>query len=120
MRVSGQTRDCVPPTMRAMKLLRQAVAVLFLVMSLGAALAQPAPMDDERIFVAVDEAIRSSSSLAGTDIVVRAKEGVITLSGSARSTEESALAGSLARRVRGVTAVNNEIRIANRAWRVET
>ena len=82
-------------------------------MSVGGALAQdPVPVDDETIFQEVDGAIRGSDTLARADIEVRAKDGIVTLSGFARTSEDAALAASLASRVRGVTTVQNDIRVA--------
>lgn len=75
------------------------------------------PVDDETIFLEVDNAIRGRDSLANARIDVRAKDGIVTLTGFARTTREIALAGKLARRVRGVTTVQNDIRIANQPSR---
>lgn len=72
------------------------------------------PVDDETIFQEVDGAIRGSDTLAQAHIDVRAKDGIVTLSGFARTVEEIALAGSIASRIRGVTTVQNDIRVANR------
>ena len=89
-------------------------AVLVLAASLsGGALA----LDDESIFVAVDEALRGAHALAEARITVRSQDGFITLTGVAGSTEEIATAGRLASRVRGVTGVANEIQVADRPWR---
>jgi hypothetical protein len=94
------------------------LAVLLLAASLGAALAQdPVPVDDETIFQEVDGAIRGSDTLAHAEIEVLAKDGMVTLSGFARTMEDIALAGSLASRVRGVTTVHNDIRVANQPSR---
>jgi hyperosmotically inducible protein len=103
-----------------MRILLRTLAVLALAANLNVALAQSAPVDDETIFVEVDAALRHQRSLRGTAIHVRAQEGTVTLSGSARTTEEIALAGSLASRVRGVSTVNNEIRVSNRRSRAAT
>ncbi len=74
--------------------------------------------DDETIFLAVEQALQGARSLRGSDITVRSQEGFITLSGSARSVEDIAAAGRIARAVRGVTGVNNKLRVADRAPRV--
>jgi hyperosmotically inducible protein len=74
-------------------------------------------LDDETIFVAVEEALRVARSLAGADITVRSREGFVTLSGFARSMEDIAAAGRIAARVRGVTGVKNELRVADRPSR---
>lgn len=89
------------------------LAALLLAASLGTALAQaPAPVDDEAITIGVRDEIRRAPSLAESDIHVATRDGVVTLSGFARSMEDIATAVRLARVAPGVKAVNNEIRIA--------
>ena len=99
--------------------LQRTLAVLVLAAGLsGGALAQTVvALDDELIFVAVDEALRRSHSLSAARITVRSQDGFITLGGVADTVEDIATAGRLASRVRGVTGVANEIRVANRPWR---
>jgi len=81
----------------------------------GSALAQrPIALDDETIFIAVEEALQDARSLAGADITVRSQDGFITLSGVAESLEDIAAAGRIAAGVRGVTGVKNKLRVANR------
>jgi osmotically-inducible protein OsmY len=93
----------------------RALVAFLLAASLGTGFAQgPVPVDDETIFVQVEDALRRATSLAAADIRVEIREGVVTLSGSAGTVEDAATAGSLAWRVRGVSAVHNDIRIANR------
>ena len=97
--------------------LHRILAVLLLAASLsGGVLAHgPVALDDETIFAAVEDALHSAPSLAGADITVRSRDGFITLSGFAATMEDIAQAGRLALRVRGVTGVNNKIRVAVRA-----
>jgi osmotically-inducible protein OsmY len=96
----------------------RAVVAFLLAASLGTGFAQgPVPVDDETIFLQVEEALRRAPSLAGTDIRVDVREGVVLLSGFADSIEEAVTAGGLAFRVRGVSAVHNGIRIAGRSSR---
>ena len=99
--------------------LNRSLTVLVLAASLsGGALAQGGiALDDESIFIAVDDALRGARSLAAARITVRSRDGFITLGGVADTIEDIATAGRLAARVRGVTGVANEIRVANRAWR---
>ena len=102
-------------------ILHRKLAVLFLAASLsGSLLAQgTAPVDDETIFAAVEAALHGAPSLAGADIEVTTRDGAVTLSGSAATMENIATAGRLAAHVRGVSAVYNKIRVANRpsrAW----
>lgn len=93
-------------------------AALLLAAALGTALAQdPIPVDDETIFSAVESAIGAAASLAASDIHVRARDGAVTLSGTARTAQDIAFAGRLAARVHGVNGVTNHIRIADPARR---
>jgi hypothetical protein len=107
-----------PSERMAMNLLRR-VAVLLLAASFsGGLLAQvTVPVDDESIFVAVEAELRGAPSLAGADIEVTSRDGAVTLSGFAATMENIATAGRLAARVRGVSAVYNKIRVADRPWR---
>lgn len=99
--------------------LNRSLAVLLLAASLsGGVLAQGAiALDDETIFIAVEDALRGARSLAGADIAVRSRDGFVTLSGTAPTLVDIATAGRLASRVRGVTGVINHIRVADRASR---
>jgi osmotically-inducible protein OsmY len=94
--------------------LHRTLAVLLLAASLsGGVLAQDrVALDDETIFIAVEDALHSARSLAGADITVRSRDGYVTLSGFAATMENIAEAGRLASRVRGVTGVKNKIRVA--------
>src|SRR4051812_11623876 len=88
----------------------RAVAAFVLAATLGTGFAQgPVPVDDETLFVQVEDALRRAPSLAAAHIRVDIREGVVTLSGFADSVEEAVMAGSLAHRVRGVSAVYNGI-----------
>ena len=95
------------------------LAVLFLAATLsGGVLAQgPAPVDDETIFIAVEAALVRAPSLAGSDIEVTSRDGVVTLTGFAATMAHIATAGRLAARVHGVSAVDNRIHVANRPSR---
>lgn len=97
----------------------RSLAALVLAASLcsGAAAQGRIALDDESIFTAVEEALQSAHSLAGARITVRSSDGYVTLRGVAATMKDVATAGRLAARVRGVTGVRNEIRVANRASR---
>ncbi len=73
--------------------------------------------DDESIFVAVEQALQRTPSLAGADITVHSREGFVTLSGVARTVKDIARAGKIALGVRGVIGVSNELRITDRESR---
>ena len=94
--------------------LKRSFAALVLAASFsGGALA----LDDESIFVAVDDALRGAHALADARITVRSQDGFITLGGVADTLEDIAAAGTLAWGVSGVTGVTNEIRVADRPSR---
>lgn len=95
------------------------IAIFFFAASLSTGvLAQyKVAVDDETIFVAVEAALRDAPSLAGDDIEVTSREGTVTLTGFAATMEHIATAGRLAAGVRGVSAVYNRIRVANRPSR---
>jgi hypothetical protein len=76
-------------------------------------------LDDETIFLAVEKALQRARSLAGADIAVCSREGFVTLSGFALTMRDIATAGRIALRVRGVTSVRNEIRVADPSLRRE-
>jgi osmotically-inducible protein OsmY len=99
--------------------LHRSLAVLLLAASLsGGVLAQaPISLDDETIFAAVEDALQGARSLAAARITVRSRDGFVTLGGVAATVEDIATAGRLAARVRGVTGISNEIRVADRPSR---
>jgi osmotically-inducible protein OsmY len=97
----------------------RSLAVLLLAASLsGGVLAQaPISSGDEMIFIAVEDALHGARSLDAGRITVHSRNGLVTLGGVAATVTDIATAGRLAARVRGVTGVNNEIRVADRAAR---
>lgn len=90
---------------------------LLLATSLAGAAPAAIPVDDEKIFLAVEGDLRGAGSLSGTDIKVETRQGIVTLSGVARTVEQIATAGRIAGRAHGVTGVHNYIRIDIRPWR---
>lgn len=106
---------------RAAKLALAAGALALLLLAAcvgGDAFAQGAPpADDDKILLEVQSAIHSERSLARSDIQVESRGGIVTLKGFARTMEDIATAGRIARGVRGVAGVNNSIRIAVRPSR---
>lgn len=102
-----------------MRIQRSFALIVLIASFYGAAHAQlpaslPAALDDEVIFIAVEEALHDARLLARADITVRSQDGFITLSGVAESLEDIAAAGRIATRVRGVTGVKNKLRLADR------
>ena len=74
-------------------------------------------LEDETIFIAVEQALQGARALPWANITVRSRDGVVTLRGVVATMEDIASAGRIASRVRGVTGVSNQIRVADRPWR---
>lgn len=101
-----------------MKTNRALAALAIAVSFSGGAIAQrQISAADDAVFVAVETALHDARALAGADIIVSSRDGFVTLRGVARSMEEIATAVDIALGVRGVTGVQNRIRIADRASR---
>jgi hyperosmotically inducible protein len=66
---------------------------------------------DDQLVTDVKQAIKKDGSLKKADIDVRAAKGIITLTGKAPSLETSVRASETTRRVSGVRAVRNELRL---------
>lgn len=65
----------------------------------------------------VESALAQDRALRDMAIYVETQDGVVNLSGFVRSLEQAAKAGDLARAVRGVMAVRNGLRLADRPSR---
>lgn len=97
-----------------MKHWKQAVALLA-ALALGGCgntslLPQPA-VDDAAIASSVKAAIGSSTELKAADIDVASREGIVQLSGYVSSAESVSTAASVARTVKGVKSVKNDLRL---------
>lgn len=79
--------------------------------STGSLLASNAKVDDSTITVGVKEAIKRSTELNAADIDVATREGIVQLSGYVSSAENVATAASVARTVKGVKSVRNDLRL---------
>ena len=77
----------------------------------GNLLAPSAKVDDSTITVGVKEAIGRSTELKAADIDVATREGIVQLSGYVSSAENVATAASVARTVKGVKSVRNDLRL---------
>lgn len=77
----------------------------------GALLAPGAAVDDSTITAGVKEAIGRSTELVAADIDVATREGIVQLSGYVGSAENVAAAASVARTVKGVKSVRNDLRL---------
>ena len=72
-------------------------------------------LDDSWITLKVKSDMVSDKNVHARDISVNTTKGVVTLSGTAGSWEESNKAAEIARRVPGVKEVENDIRIQQSA-----
>jgi hyperosmotically inducible protein len=68
-------------------------------------------VDDTAITATVKSRMLASEAVAGTSITVETLNGVVMLSGFAKSAQEKATAESIARKVEGVKSVKNEITV---------
>jgi osmotically-inducible protein OsmY len=69
------------------------------------------PVDDAAIASSVKAAIGTSAELKSADIDVASREGIVQLSGYVSSAESVATAASVARTVKGVKSVKNDLRL---------
>lgn len=74
-------------------------------------LATSKKVDDSTITLGVTEAIKRSTELVTADIDVATSEGIVQLSGYVSSAESVATAASVARTVKGVKSVRNDLRL---------
>lgn len=74
-------------------------------------LAAAKPVDDVAIASGVKAAIGSNPELQSADIEVASREGIVQLSGYVSSADSVATAASVARTVKGVKSVKNDLRL---------
>jgi osmotically-inducible protein OsmY len=79
--------------------------------STGSQATQAAAVDDSTITAGVKAAIGRSSELHAAEIDVVTREGIVQLSGYVGSAENVATAASVARTVKGVKSVRNDLRL---------
>jgi hyperosmotically inducible protein len=77
----------------------------------GGLLAASPAVEDSTITAAVKAAIGSNAELHAADIDVVTREGIVQLSGYVGSAENVATAASVARTVKGVKSVRNDLRL---------
>jgi hyperosmotically inducible protein len=102
-----------------MKLLRLAAALataLVLCTATGCAnggrqASAPKQVNDMGITAGVKAAIAREADLKASEIRVEASEGIVQLSGYVHSTDEIATATSVARTVKGVKSIKNDLRL---------
>lgn len=68
-------------------------------------------VDDAMITSKINAALAADSDLSAVRIDVDTKEGVVTLTGPAPTLEASAKATTIAKGVKGVTSVNNQLTV---------
>lgn len=73
--------------------------------------ASPAQADDAGITAGVKAALLGDASLKANEIDVDTDQGVVRLSGFVSSADDVAAAAAVARTVRGVMSVRNELRL---------
>ena len=79
--------------------------------STASLLASNAKVEDSTITTGVKQAIKRSTELASADIAVATREGIVQLSGYVSSAENVATAAAVARTVKGVKSVRNDLRL---------
>lgn len=77
----------------------------------GKLVATETVVDDSTITAGVKQAIGRSTELTAADIDVATREGIVQLSGYVSSAENVATAASVARTVKGVKSVRNDLRL---------
>jgi hyperosmotically inducible protein len=91
------------------------LATLVLATATGCANSDPVQaarqVDDAGISAGVKAAIAADPSLKGSEIQVDTEHGVVQLSGFVSSAEDVATAAAVARTVRGVQSVRNDLRL---------
>lgn len=70
------------------------------------------PVDDSVITTKVKARFVKDKQVRARDIEVKTVNGVVELSGTARSTREASRAASIARKVKGVKSVKNDIQVS--------
>lgn len=72
---------------------------------------------DAAITRQIEHGLASDATLRGMEIHVETLDGVVSLTGFVRTLEDIARAGAVAKRVSGVSAVRNGLRVADRPSR---
>lgn len=76
-----------------------------------------AGFDDALITERVTRALHNDAMLGKTEISIETRDGVVHLTGFVRSMAQVDRAGALARGIKGVSAVRNTLRVADRPSR---
>lgn len=97
----------VPPCLRF-----SLVAVIFIGLSPGIGSAQetkPSELTDREIREAISVDIQDAERMSGTEVSVEVHSGIATLAGTVSSLLDKRLASQIAKRTRGVVAVQNQV-----------
>ena len=94
-----------------MKIKRVVTALLLLLTLVISTLAADKPTDDNYIYDSVREKLASDSVVKGGAIELDVKDGVVTLKGKVQEAKQKSKAESLAKKVKGVKSVVNNIQI---------
>jgi osmotically-inducible protein OsmY len=92
--------------------IKRVVTALVLLLTLGfTTLAADKPTDDNYIYDSVREKLASDSVVKGGAIDVDVKNGVVTLKGKVQEAKQKSKAENLAKKVKGVKSVVNDLQI---------
>jgi osmotically-inducible protein OsmY len=94
-----------------MKIRRVVTAIVLLLALVVSALAADKPTDDNYIYDSVRAKLAADSVVKGGAIDVDVKEGVVTLKGKVQEAKQKSRAESLAKKVKGVKSVINQLQI---------
>ncbi len=91
---------------------KRVVAALILMLTLvWSAIGADKPTDDNYIYDSVREKLATDSIVKGGAIDVEVKAGVVTLKGKVQEAKQKSKAESLAKKVKGVKSVVNQLQI---------
>ena len=94
-----------------MKIKRVVTAIVLLLTLVFSTLAADKPTDDNYIYDSVREKLASDSVVKGGAIDVDVKNGVVTLKGKVQEAKQKSKAETLAKKVKGVKSVVNDLQI---------
>jgi len=94
-----------------MKMNRFVAAIVLLFVFVASTLGANKPPDDNFIYDSVREKLSGDVTIKGATIDVDVKDGVVTLKGIVQDSQQKSKAESLAKKVKGVKSVVNNIQI---------
>ncbi len=99
-----------------MRIVRSIVSfcLLFLLTLAPAFAADKPPLTDDRIYDLVLVKLASDPDVGGTGMQVEVHNGAVTLKGKVQKPRQKSKAERLAKKVKGVTSVNNQIVVGER------